>query len=708
MTIDRLDHPNLKVFKQYGFISQGTSGVSQITGRCPFCGTNKKFFINPDKKNWDCKICGHSGGYQKFLAQMVSHCQKNFHGKVMDRLVALRGISEESFKTFGVGYNTLNGTYLIPVWSQDRKELFNVRIYDIKTGVLKNTAGSKASIFGLPSAARPYKTVWLCEGEWDAIVMNEILIKNNLKDTIVLSVPGATTFKAQWTGLFNRKIVHVVFDNDHDKTDNHGIFRPGAGKLGGKKIYENLKTITSSLEFNHWPDSYEDGFDLNDLYKLRRGNAQKTLRNLVAMSKDSPPPIIRQDGKEDSYDDAPEVMFNGAGLPPEKVYDRFTKWLELNSTDAIDVMYGTVIANRLNSNPVWLFFVGSSGTAKTELVQSLDECPEIIHMSSITPNTLISGSGGGGGADPSLVPKLDGKVFTIKDFTTIMQMQEQAKASIISQFRDAYDGTCAKAFGTGAVRYYKSKFGFISAVTHMIEQLLEGGTALGERFLSYKMEERRKFNDVLPVLERVWEHAVTGSNTTMRAELRATSEEVLNYDFGSEIAIPPMIRDKAMAIAYWVSQMRGTVTRSSTYKKEVTHRPYIELPTRLVSQFATLLMGIGLFRKKKSVTEEELKILRHIGLSSTPFHLDKITRSLWNEEILTRATAEFNTEELCDVIHMPYDTTYRFAENLQQLKLIKRKKTKLDSAKWSLTNDSKHIIQLGDIYPSIRHKRRFK
>ena len=704
---DRWDHPNLKVFKQYGFIAQGTSG-NQVIGRCTFCGTNKKFFINPDKKTWDCKICGHEGGYQKFLSQMVAHCHKNFKGHVSDRLIARRGISEEIFKTFGIGYNTLNETYLIPVWNHDKKELYNVRIYDIKTGILKNTAGSKASMFGLPFTARPYKVVWLCEGEWDAIAMNEILIKNKLKDTIVLSVPGANTFKGQWTGLFNRKIVHVAYDNDYDITDSKGIFRPGAGKLGAKKIYENLKGISTSLDFVNWPPSFKDGFDISDLYKLRRGNALKTIRSLVAMSKDRPPPIIREDGKEDSVgEEAPMVMYDGAGLPPAEVYERFTKWLEMKSTDAIDVLYGTVIANRLSSNPVWMFFVGSSGTAKTELVQSLDNCPEVIHMSSITPNTLISGSGAGG-SDPSLVPKLDGKVFTIKDFTTIMQMQEQAQASIISQFRDAYDGTCAKAFGTGAVRYYKSKFGFISAVTHIIEQLLEGGTALGERFLSYKMEERHGYSNVLPVLERVWEHAVTGSNNTMRDELKATSEEILNFDFGDKIVIPQMIKERAMAMAYWVSQMRGTVTRSNTYKKEVTHRPYIELPTRLVSQFATLLMGIGLFRRRQEVGPEELKIIRHIGLSSTPFHLDKITRSMWDEEILTRATAEFTTEDLCDLIHMPFDTTFRFAENLQQLNLIKKKKTKLDSVRWSLTGDSKKIIELGEIYPNIKHRRRIR
>jgi len=704
---EQQDHPNLKVFKQYGFIYQGTSG-NQVIGRCAFCGANKKFFIQPEKKTWDCKICGKAGGYQKFLAQMVEECRKNFNGPAADKLIASRGIDEKTFKEFGVGYNGMNDTYLIPVWDQDKKELYNVRIYEAKTGILKNTAGSKASMFGLPYTAKAYKVVWLCEGEWDAMVMHEILIKNNLKDTIVLAVPGANTFKGQWTGLFNKKIVHVVYDNDHDKIDNKGIFRPGAGKLGSKKVYENLKGITSSLEFTNWPESYKDGFDLNDLYKLRRSNPVKTLKNLVALSKDRPQPIIRQDGTEDYIEgEAPAIVFDGTGLPPGEVYKRFTNWLELRSTDALDVLFGTVIANRLASNPVWMFFVGSSGTAKTELVQSLDECPEVVHLSSLTPNTLISGSGAGG-SDPSLVPKLDGKVFTVKDFTMLMQMPEQAQAAIISQFRDAYDGTCAKGYGTGVIRYYKSKFGFISAVTHAIEQLLEGGTALGERFLSFKMEERHSFNDVLPVLEKVWEHAITGSNDTMRSELKAVAEEVLNFDFGNRIGIPSFVKDKTMAMAYWVSRMRGTITRSSTYKKEVTHRPYVELPTRLVSQFASLLMGIGLFRQCPEVGLEELKIIKHIGLSSVPYHLDKITKSMWDEQIITRANAEFTTEDLCDLIGMPYDTTYRFVENLEQLKLVTKKKTKLDSVRWGLSKDAKHIIELGEIYPSTTYRRRIK
>lgn len=704
MMVDLQNHPNLKVFKQHGFITQGVSGSTQVIGRCPFCGTNKKFFNNPSKKTWDCKICGKNGGYQKFLSQIISHCGKQFTGRVADSLAQDRSINVKTLKEFGVGYNRVNKTYIIPVWNADKTEVYNVRLFRIKDGLLRNSAGCKASMFGLPFTSRPHKVIWLCEGEWDAMAMYEILQENKLKDAIVLSAPGANTFKAEWTGLFSRKIVHVAYDNDYDKVDRRGIFHPGASKTGSKKVYENLKNVASSLEFVNWPSTYADGFDVRDLYKLRRLNPLKTIRNLVAMNKPRPMPIIHPDGTKEAETEKEEPKYTGKGLKPEEVYDGFRKWLELDDVRCIDVLYGTVIANRFHTDPIWLFIVGSSGSAKTDLVSSLDDCPEVMAISSLTTNTLISGSGGGQGSDPSLVPKLDGKVLAIKDFTVIMQMSDQEQAKIMSQFRDAYDGNCAKPFGTGAMRVYKSKFGFISGVTHKIEQLLEGGTALGERFLTFKLKEFNTFASVSTIMDRVLENTFGQKKDSMKTDLRALSCEVLNYDYKLQAEVPKSQRSQLKALAYWVSRMRGSVTRDNTYKKEVTHRAYVELPTRILAQIAILLQGICSFRHITEATDYEFGIIKHICLGSVPYHMEKIVKTMWHDQQSSKSNVEYSTDEVSTLLRLPYDTSYRFAENLFQLGVLRQRKGKYGTGQWRLSNETREIIKLGKIYPEITKK----
>ncbi|GAG47595.1 unnamed protein product, partial [marine sediment metagenome] len=73
------------------------------------------------------------------------------------------------------------------------------------------------------------------------------------------------------------------------------------------------------------------------------------------------------------------------------------------------------------------------------------------------------------------------------DFTTILNMHHDNRDEIFGILRDAYDGSITKHFGNGIVRRYKSTFGIIAGVTPAIELYTEEHTALGERFLRYKI-----------------------------------------------------------------------------------------------------------------------------------------------------------------------------------------------------------------------------
>lgn len=690
------DHDNLKVFKQHGFIAQGSSGNSQVIGRCPFCGGNKKFFVNPETKKWDCKSCGHNGGYQMFMQQITEHGRENFTGAKAKALSDKRGISIETLDYFQVGYNPVNETYLIPVWDEKQEEIYNIRIYR-KDGILMNSAGCKSALFNWWSLKKAFKTIWLCEGEWDSMVMHELLIKNELdKDTIVLGVPGAGTFKAEWTGYFSTKIVHVAYDNDLDKTDKNGVFHPGAGKAGSQKVYDNVKTIARSLDFIHWPPIYPDSFDINDLYKKKKGNAERTIKQLVAMLQPKVPKIYYPEGKEPASVKAQqerEIKFDGPGMHYTEVYKVFEKWLYLKDPTCIDVAFATIIGNRLPGDPVWLFLIGPSSCGKSELIMALDDCPEIYALSRLTQHTLISGSASAGGGDPSLIPKLNGQVLTVKDFTGVLGMQEQARDAIFGQLRDAYDGKCAQGFGTGAVRAYESKFGILAGATDAIEIYLEGGTAMGERFLGWKFPHMTT-TEIFKVLTQAMSNTNSGLKEQMKEELRNAAMLCLDHDFGSAPKLPEEYEKKIMALAFWDSKMRGTVMRDK-YSKEIQRQAYIEMPTRLCVQMAKFALGIAMFRWLPEVNDEVYEVIKRIGIGTAPPHLERIVRCMWDEGHQNT----FANVDIADLLRLPAETCKRFAENLHQLKILRLIKPKGGIiGTWKLTDEIVEMIKMSEIY----------
>ena len=90
-------------------------------------------------------------------------------------------------------------------------------------------------------------------------------------------------------------------------------------------------------------------------------------------------------------------------------------------------------------------------------------------LTSLTPQTLISGFVDEGKPDPSLLPKLDGKILIVKDLTPLISGSADVRSAVLGQLRDAYDGSSAKAFGTGDVKRYESRFGMLFGVTPVIE-----------------------------------------------------------------------------------------------------------------------------------------------------------------------------------------------------------------------------------------------
>lgn len=681
------NHKNLIAFKQHGFIYKGESGT-QVYGYSVFSGKDN-FWINPETKMWDCKNSGESGGYQQFLQRVHRMSIGYMHGERLAWLKKKRGFLRTTIKNHAVGFNPHNDTYLIPVYDANNENIWDLRIYNPKHKKLMSTSGCNVGLYGWDSLQK-YKNIWLVEGEWDKMAIWEMLYKlDKLGDETVVAVPGVLTFKQEWCQLFVDKNIRVAYDADKPRMVNN-VMKPGPGSVGSVKVYKILKSIAKSLKFVHWPNDSKDGYDVNDLLNETKSHERMNIK-LISYLKSDPPIEERflTEVLDENKTDA--EVFTGKFIKPEDVYAAYTKWFYLPDTTVIDVLYGTIIGNRLSGDPLWLFLIAPSGGTKTEFCLSVSEAPRMFPMTTMTKNSLVSGANFGGNNDPSLIPLLNDKVLLIKDFTAILDMNHTQSEEIFGTLRDAYDGRIEKMFGNGLLRRYESKFGIVAGVTPKIEQFTQKNVAFGERFLSYKIPIPKDHKGRLKYLRIAMSNV--NKEQTMRKELRELGTSVLSYNYvKNTVNIPESINEKIMIIAEWTASMRGTVERDP-YSKEVVASPYIELATRLVKQYTKLIIGISLFRGKKSATRNEYTIVRDIAVSSVATELNKITELLYK----TGVDKWLEYKEILNGTELPTENLRRKLENLVLLKAVIKKKEGLTQF-YSIEPEIYALIKEGNIY----------
>lgn len=655
-----------KTFEQHGFVQEGEIG-DQAYGNCIFCGKEKgHFYINKETYQFDCKSCGITGGFQTFLQEVVKHCQQFFKQRTAINLSKNRQIKISTLKEAGIGYNPKTGCYILPILKMDGKGIEDIRIYKLD-GKFISTKGCHVGLFGWENLKSD--TIWLCEGEWDAMVMREILKEAKIEQN-VLAVPGANTFKGEWVNIFRDKIIFILYDNDE------------VGQQGAIKVYNTLNAVTNSLMFLCWSSNYEDGFDVRDFYKLK---GIETLISLTSLMEPFPKGI-----KESVVE---EIKYQGKGIHPNQVYSQYQKWLKFpkDDTTVLDVIFGTIIANRLKGEPLWLFVVAPSGGMKSELLMTLFESTEIFSASTITPHALISGANFGGGGDPSLIPKLNGKVFIIKDFTVILSMNINDREEIFAILRDCYDGHAEKQFGNGIFRSYKSKFGLIAGVTPKIDEYTETHVALGERFIRYKIPISHDLDERMSMISKALSNVT--NEEKMRSDLSNLAIKILDFDFGEIPIISSEMEQKITGLAMWTSLLRSVITRDR-YTREVLYYASEELGTRLAKQFKKLLLGIALFRRLDKVGESEYKIIKNIASNTIPIRIERIISQIFSRN----PTASYTDLEIAEMISLPGGTTKRLVENLHMLDVMRKEILSSIKIKWTLSEKILRLIEASEVY----------
>lgn len=371
----------------------------------------------------------------------------------------------------------------------------------------------------------------------------------------------------------------------------------------------------------------------------------------------------------------------------EEYEERVNKWLLIEDPYILRILPYHYIANCLPGDPVWLMINGASGGGKSELLYLFNDLPKIYQLSTLTPQTLVSGTQGK--ADVSLLPKLSGKIIVMKDFTTIMSMQIDAQKEIISQLREIYDGRFTKAFGTGKVIDWKGKVGMIAASTEQYDMFAMYNSAMGERFIQYRL--------VTGDREKTADRAITNTNNVeqMRKEMRhAMYALIKGVNFKDEVTpLPDDVRQQLIKLANLACLARSSVIRDKGMKHEVIFVPTPEMPTRLTQQLVRFVQAAMLVRHGE-VHEEDMAAVYKIALDSIPKRERAVMKQLTYKNSQT-------TTEIAMGIGYPTGTAHTVLEDLSVRKMVDRiKGTDSEeggtSDRWVLKEDFRDVLAFYD------------
>lgn len=339
------------------------------------------------------------------------------------------------------------------------------------------------------------------------------------------------------------------------------------------------------------------------------------------------------------------------------------RWLSLPNYNTVDIVAGTILANRLPGEPVWLVIIGPSASGKTEIVRALNGLRNVKSVD--LAGTAVFFSGFRRTKDDterfSLVERLPPGANTLlfEDFSTLLGKRAETRGEVFAQLRRVYDGEASPHYGNAVEVNWKGKIGLIACSTGAYDSFASEAIRFGDRFISWRATP----GDPVSVAERA------GRNASRSGELRADLRKAfLALD---QIEIPtkaPQIsydaRQLVAKLCAFVARVRTPVRRAQGGAREIVEIPELEGSARLSAQLHQLLRGLNLLYGCGPVTDEEIDLLEQVAFSSIP-------------TIRLRVIAEVGAPGIEGSVlskrsKVPRSVLYRTLEDLQVLEVIER------------------------------------
>ncbi|MFF9285246.1 hypothetical protein [Streptomyces griseosporeus] len=276
------------------------------------------------------------------------------------------------------------------------------------------------------------------------------------------------------------------------------------------------------------------------------------------------------------------------------VHETFLKWLGKDyDLEALDAVLSVAAAESLTGDPCWLLVVSGSGAAKTETVMPLSGVGAVI-VSTITGEAaLLSGTAEkekAKDAHGGLLRKIGSRgLLVIKDVTSILSMNRDARASVLAALREVYDGRWDREIGQdgGKTLTWKGRVVVIGAVTTAWDAAHTVISTMGDRFVLVRIDSKGKENRRAAGLQALKNVSREGD---MREELANSVAHLLkSVDGAADYDLTDDEMCDLLDLADIVTMARTAVERD--YQGNVTQAHAPEMPTRFTKQLAQIVRG---------------------------------------------------------------------------------------------------------------------
>jgi hypothetical protein len=356
----------------------------------------------------------------------------------------------------------------------------------------------------------------------------------------------------------------------------------------------------------------------------------------------------------------------GGSSPLEDTLATFERWLHLPSRTPLYAMLGSVAANLLPGDPVWLGLVAPPSSAKTELLNALTKLPFVVAVSTLTLASLLSGTSRrqqAQGAKGGLLRQVNNPgLLCLKDFTSTLTMRPEGKAEVLSALREIYDGKWTRHIGAdgGRTLHWEGKIGLVFGCTGVIDTQHSVSDALGNRFLLSRLEPGKgQFR---------WALRHVGSKSAiMRGELAESVKLLFAAPQANPQGLSEDETERLERVTELVVRLRGAVERDR-YRRELDAVYGAEGPGRIGLSLERLLAGLDALGVEREVAFD---VVISVALDSTP----PLRRNIY--QFLCRplaplvppppnagALAVWDTKQVAEAIGLPAITVRRGLEEL--------------------------------------------
>lgn len=570
-----------KVYNTYSPTPLQGSSKNKTTD-CPSCESDS-FTVNIQTGSAQCFACGLKVNHFSYLTTLQTGWAENTTNDDLQELTDERGISVATLRRAGLAYDAYRSRWLLPYPNPFGSHLKNLGTFKAEGNkayvVYKcpNDTGQFSLIPYCPvdrfgTASETPKNIVICEGEWDALAMIDLL--NPTDSVAVIAVPGASMIPSMLDKFVaNYDTVHLVYDNDQ-------AGREGVAKMGGHLSGMGKKVLT----FN-WDDvSYPAGTDVRDLLTKYRTDVigWGFFQNHCVESDIEESEVGElSSGYVTTIDHI--AMVDSLG----EYFHLYSQHFELTRTTENAMIAGLAVATSvyMGGEPLWVFEVGPASCGKTTFLESFGGKNDLFDYSSkLSSKNLVSGWSQG--ADNSFLNNLRDKMLVVKDFTTVLDMPKDQQRELFSILRDAYDGSLRMKFGNNVDRdYHNLNFNMLAGVTPAIYR--HNDSDMGERFLRVNfVDDDSDEQRVISMILDSFGQTSNKKQALTEATLGFVKRIMLNkWDFnvpGRPVMLNQTDKIFIGSLARYVAKLRTKPEHDRT--EGLKYRPQDETPGRLALQ----------------------------------------------------------------------------------------------------------------------------